>query len=177
MSESPAITRLKKLLTLAQRGVGGEAENARVALEAALRKHGLTIDDLDDGVKRRRSFSYRGAWERSLIHQIIATVCGVDTQFFVPVNRSSRLYVDATQEQIIQIELLWEAHRASFKKEVDLLLSAYIHRQHLFPSDAPKADETNMTPEELENIERMAMMMQGIKRVSIRRQLREGGGK
>lgn len=40
------IDRLKKLLALAEQGQRGEADNARRLLEAELRRHGLTLDDI-----------------------------------------------------------------------------------------------------------------------------------
>lgn len=49
------IDKLKKLLALAERGEQGEAENARRLLEAELRKHGLTFDDIREENKRTRT--------------------------------------------------------------------------------------------------------------------------
>ena len=38
--------KLRKLLALAERGCGGEAENAKRLLEAQLRRYGMTLEDL-----------------------------------------------------------------------------------------------------------------------------------
>lgn len=42
------IAKIQKIHALAERGVGGEAENAKRILEAVARKHGLTEEDLSD---------------------------------------------------------------------------------------------------------------------------------
>lgn len=53
--------KLKKLLALAERGCGGEAENARRLLEEHLRKYGMTLEDICENNISRRTFksSYR----------------------------------------------------------------------------------------------------------------------
>lgn len=48
--------KLRKLLALAERGCGGEAENAKRLLEAQLRHYGMTLEDLlNEGKKNGRS--------------------------------------------------------------------------------------------------------------------------
>lgn len=48
--------KLRKLLALAERGCGGEAENAKRLLEAQLRRYGMTLEDLlNEGKKNGRS--------------------------------------------------------------------------------------------------------------------------
>lgn len=51
--------KLKKLLALAERGCGGEAENARRLLEEHLRKYGMTLEDICENKTSRRTFKYR----------------------------------------------------------------------------------------------------------------------
>lgn len=48
--------KLKKLLALAERGCGGEAENARRLLEEHLRKYGMTLEDICENNISRRTF-------------------------------------------------------------------------------------------------------------------------
>lgn len=62
--------KLRKLLALAERGCGGEAENARRLLEAQLSKYGLTLEDLYENKTSRRIFKYRNKEERQIIVQV-----------------------------------------------------------------------------------------------------------
>lgn len=45
--------KLRKLAALAERGVGGEAENARRLMEQICREHGVSIDEILIGDFRR----------------------------------------------------------------------------------------------------------------------------
>ena len=49
--------KLRKLLALAERGCGGEAENAKRLLEAQLRRYGMTLEDLLNEGKKKRAFT------------------------------------------------------------------------------------------------------------------------
>lgn len=62
--------KLKKLLALAERGCGGEAENARRPLEEHLRKYGMTLEDICENNISRRTFKYRNKEERTIIIQV-----------------------------------------------------------------------------------------------------------
>jgi hypothetical protein len=161
--------KLMKLLALAERGVGGEAVNARALLESALKKHGIALDDLTDGQRKMQRFTFKGLHEERILIQIMVTVCGSKTKVYG--RKGARaLFAEMTQEQVVETEMLWAAHRTQFKKEMDILISAYIHKQNLFPRDVEKV-EKEMTPEDLERLERIVQMMMGIQTVEIRRQL------
>lgn len=76
------IDKLKKLLALAERGEQGEAENARRLLEAELRKHGLTFDDIREENKRTRMFKYNSNEERTLLIQVLVNYLGSKSDAF-----------------------------------------------------------------------------------------------
>lgn len=46
--------KLRKLAALAERGVGGEAENARRLMEQICREHGVSIDEILNVEERKR---------------------------------------------------------------------------------------------------------------------------
>jgi hypothetical protein len=162
--------RLVKLLALADRGIGGEATNARRILESALGRHGLTIDDLGRAERSDCSWGYKGAHEKKLLGQIIATVMGSDVTIHKYI-RGSRLGACCTAEERVRIEILWTAHRRQLRKEMELMLVAYIHAQGLFPKDASTRCDDDLTEEEARRLERMVKMMKGIERVHVHMQL------
>ncbi len=165
--------RLVKLLALAERGVGGEAANARRILESALVRLGLTIDDLGGAERSDCSWCYKGAHEKKLLGQIIATAMGYDVTIHRYI-RGSRLGACCTPEERVRIEILWTAHRRQLRKEMELMLSAYIHAQGLFPKDASPRNAEDLTDEEARRLERMWKMMKGIERVQVHMQLAVG---
>jgi len=162
--------RLAKLLALAERGVGGEAHNAREILQRTLAEHELTIADICDEAKTLRRFSHPGGLQLRLLCQILVTVCGKDRPFFVPRHKKKTgISVEMTNAEYVEASMLLSVHKKKLKDEVDLFFSAYVHKFHLFPPDAGK--ETVSDPAAIERLERMAQMMMGISNVSIHKQL------
>lgn len=51
---------LKKIRALAERGVGGEADNAEEILRRLMEKYGVSEDELDEEERRRHDFEYHG---------------------------------------------------------------------------------------------------------------------
>ena len=76
------IDKLKKLLALAERGEQGEADNARRLLEAELRRHGLTLEDICDDSKKTRIFKYNSNEERTLLIQVLVNYLGSKSDAF-----------------------------------------------------------------------------------------------
>ena len=64
---------LKKLLALSKQGVGGEKINAEALLNKLLKKHGLTIEDIDDEEEIKQwDVHFNTDFERKLIYQVIS---------------------------------------------------------------------------------------------------------
>jgi hypothetical protein len=70
--------RLAKILTLAKRGVGGEKKNAESILRRELKKHGLTIDDIDSenslNKVSQREYRYKTVEESRLLMQCLSSI-------------------------------------------------------------------------------------------------------
>lgn len=168
------IERLKKLLALAERGVGGEAVNARELLDAAMQRHGISMDRLCDDVKRECSWPYKAAWERDLLVQVIFCVCGAEAAVF-RVRFSQEVCVRCTVEQRIEIDVLWHAHRKRFAEEQKIFFDAYIHAQRLFARDDKRRMDRKLSAEEENRLDRMARMMMGIDPLIVSKQLCAAG--
>jgi hypothetical protein len=138
-----------------------------------MRKHGVAISDLTDSEPEMRAFKYRGSVERRLLVQIITTVCGAKILIYHSRRQRATLLAEMTQEQRIEIELLWTAHRRQFRTETDLLFSAYLHRHRLFPRDGESIDD-EPTQEQRDRLRRMMLMMAGMEPVEVRNQLCAG---
>lgn len=67
--------RLQKIAQLAERGVGGEKAAAQAMLERQLRKHGITLADLDVFIKREwTEISTTCDYDLQLLEQVIRKV-------------------------------------------------------------------------------------------------------
>lgn len=164
--------KMRKLLELAQRGVGGEKDNAMALLNRALQKHGLRITDLDDTLKKKSWFCYRGGLEKTLLHQIIVAVSDRDvTDVYVRPGKSGSNGFMLTPDQAAEAELRWRIYRRAFREEQDLLLHAFIQKNRIFPATAAPGSEEPRSKEEQSRIERMLKMSEGVRNVPIRREI------
>lgn len=176
MTDEILRAKLEKLLRLAERGIGGERQNARALLNSALKQHGLAEEDIRGERIERRAFSFRGAMEKKLLLQIIATVLGYKQPVWSNPAAKGYLMVETTAAIAVEIEVLLDAHRKHLRKELEVFFTAYIHRQDLFPAGEPSRLESELSPEELMRARKAALMCSGIERVTIRRQLRGSAG-
>ncbi len=144
-------TKLRKLLELVRQGVGGEKDNAQSVLDKLLKKHGLTLDDLDSEHAETIpcEFRFGNALERKLLLQVIFTVLNKKSMSVRDNHKNSKtLCIKATRAQKLEIDLAWSLFREAFTKEQDRLFIAFIHKNHLFGPD----EVENEVPHEPSNL-------------------------
>ena len=164
-------SKLAKLLELARRGVGGEAENAQRMLDVMMAKHGITIADIDGDEVKPYLISYKPCkiTER-LLTQIVATVIGKDFRIYKHPRQRYKIMIKATAAQQVEVDMMYEAHLRNFNKELEAFFSAYVHRHELFPADAEKSDDKSNRDKE--DIDKVASYFRNMNRITIRKQLR-----
>jgi hypothetical protein len=162
--------RVQKLLALVKRGVGGEAENARRALEKLLKKTGFRLEDMDSEQKDVHFFTYKNEQEAVLLSQILAVVLGREADIRVNPKRR-RFVVLVTVAQGVEIEMFWSVHKKQYAKEQITFLKAYVHRHHLFPKDDTPGDPDALTPEQRDEARRIRQIMTGMETVVVRKQI------
>lgn len=164
--------KLKKLLALAERGYGGEAENARRLLEAQLNKYELTLEDLLNEGKKRRILKYRGEEELRLVIQVLASVLGSKNEVFNGSTYNSskkQIYIELTDLQFAEISDMIAFYKRQFNKEKKRLLkdlfSSFIQKHHLFdcdPIDKPNSESKDIDLEELFRILQLSRSMEDV---------------
>lgn len=149
------VSKLKKIQALAERGVGGEKESAQKKLKKLLKDNNMTEADLNEEKQNYYLFSYSGApYRKRLLGQILYKVLGHKSNFkmYHSYHTRNKFGIYCTPAQKLEIDLDYEFYSSIFETEVDLLLSAFIQKQDLFPEDAPhttvKLEEMN--PQERE---------------------------
>lgn len=141
------LEKMEKLKTLAERGVGGEKENAAALLARFMEKHGITEADLDDLKTQTYWIRYKTDWERRLIFQITYMHLGSGHAFGCVGTYTGRsrkkVGVDCTAAQYIEIQADFEFYNAHMADEMDLFYSAFLHKNHLFrPRNLPPLQKT-----------------------------------
>ena len=127
---------LKKIRALAERGVGGEADNAEEILRRLMEKYGVSEDELDEEERRRHDFEYHGKEQEKLLRQVVYKVTG--GYAYNLVYRASgrkvktRLGADCTAAEKVDIEFLFDFYTRLWERERDAFLSAFIQKHRIF---------------------------------------------
>lgn len=161
--------RLRKLLALAEGGVGGEKVNAQRMLESMLEKHDMSVEDISDDLIETYWFKYKGKLEKRLLYQIINSV-SKNADLWKHRKRRETTGADVTKTQMLEIELKFECYKKALNDDIDSLFTAFIHTNKIYPlsDEVDDEDESELqTPEEKARLFKIAQMMQGMDKVEI----------
>lgn len=165
----------KKLKALADRGEGGEKENASRMLEELLHKHNIKLDDIEDDLISEYRFNLTMDNERLFI-QVAASVIENVKIFGINGNKTARKYItfviDCTLAQSLEVRAKFEFYKRAWEKDADLFFKAFIHKNHLAASSSKEDQEKELTPEEMADIYRMAQMMKGMDKHNFLKQIK-----
>lgn len=163
--DSKKIELVKKVKALAERGVGGEKEDAIKLLEKLMKKYGIEEADVSDEIEELHSFSYHGDFEHKLLLQVFYKhFPDVREQRgrirVLPYGKGSRstFFVSCTKAQSIEIAIEFDFYRELWNEEVKFFMSAFIQKHEIYPQDSWTHAET-LSPEDAL---KMKMMMQGL---------------
>ncbi len=168
---------INKLHELAKRGVDGEKDNAASMLDALLKKHGLTIDDIekDDVEYHKLTFKF-GEEQYMIIRHCTYYVIGTTVDFYGVYKGNRRIKnkvaIKCTLAQFLEIQAMSEFYWNEYLKERELFLHAFIQRNRLFPADVNKVDIDSIEGEEFERLSRVVELSKSIKNNSFHKQLK-----
>lgn len=155
--------KLKKLKALAERGCGGEAENAQRLLERLCAANGIDLGQLNDEEKKSLYTFNIGC--NSVFKTLFAQCyCKVTNSLRMSYRQETRskISLELTQVDYAELKGLFEWHKANFEKELEALrdaaLIAYCQKHCLFPD---KTNDRPLTEADLERL-RKAMKMEGL---------------
>lgn len=158
--------RLLKVLRLAQEGVGGERENAAVLLEKLLRKHDMTMADLEGALDEPRTLVWLPAAdvdERTVLSQLAVRLFGTTRKLFRRTD-AAELGVEVTASEHAALLIAWEVYRAAFAEARHALVLGFCLKHGLFAAEGASAEA--MTPEARARAERALAMAEVLPVVS-----------
>lgn len=168
----------KKLKALADRGVGGEKINAKKMLRDFMKKHRLSIEDID-GEKKEKHFFKASGRDRILLHQIVKRV-NYDLEFYeIPAalvkkwNCEGNNYAWCTVSEYIEIEAMFKIYRKLLREEYKLFYHAFLMANDLLCRPPKLKTEEELSPQEYKDLLRSMAMASNIKKETFRRQLAE----
>jgi len=149
------LAKIQKIQALAERGVGGEKDNAARMLAKLLQKHGLTLDDLGEEKRTVRWFPARDLMERRLACQILAKVCATQKiSAYTSKKRRKHIGVEVTPAEAIEFEIHYLTLRRALKEHLQTSFSAFIQANRLF---GPSSDDDTPAPITEDDIRVMEM--------------------
>ena len=173
------LQKVKKIQALAEQGDRGEKESAAALLERLMKQYGITESELSEDRRERAWFRFKTPLERKLLNQVIYTVTGRIAYSCVGryTNRPRKMLgIDCTAAERLEIEISFEFYNAALEKELARFYSAFLNKNHIFPEKA--IDEIPDTGEiDLEEAQRLSMMMAGMEEHTRRKALGSGEDK
>lgn len=171
----------KKLKALADKGVGGEKENAAEKLQALLQKHGLTIEDIEG--EKVKEFTFHVTEEqRTFFYQILANVLGKTPDVKQWTKNPSAIgvkdknwknakFIHVTPAEYIEIKEKFEFYYSEYRKEESIFYSAFIQKNALWRKSTGENSEKELTPEEKAELWKIFQYMETIERKTIQKKL------
>lgn len=169
-ADDKVMARLRKLLELSRRGVGGEAENAERFMQRMLRQYGLTLADIDDQEAPRSwvEFSYKTEFEKQLLVNISAMVLNSPRIETATLGRTRSLYFKMTKFERAEAALHFDVLRGELAKHLDRALLAFLTVNNICPK---KSSDESEAPMDRAELELLLQMVAGTKRVPVHKAL------
>ncbi len=174
---SKAIELAKKLKALADKGVGGEKQNAEQMLQKFLKKHNLTIEEIE-GEKVNRYFFKIEKENQKLLHQIVKiTNRNLSLWGEFPKNKMRQLRLsgnymtECTASEFVEIKSKFDFYSNLYQDELDIFYTAFLHTNNLLVKSSSEDKEEKTSIEELERQRRALLMSSQIKKGHYLKQL------
>ena len=158
----------KKLKALADRGIGGEKVNAEKMLNALMKKHKKSIEDIE-GEKQEDYYLKIDSTHIKIFNQIAKKVnrsVKVYGEFPKNIIRKHRLkgnyMITCSPAEYVEIEAKYDFYSKLYKDEFDIFFTSFLKANSLL-LDNLSTEEKELTKEEYEKWKRISEMAGAIK--------------
>lgn len=170
----------KKLKALADRGVGGEKENATAMLERLMKKHGISLADIEGDQIRSHELKYSGKDKqfcRQVISSVLGSLRGKVFEYKSSYSRAKVLIIECTEAEFLLIDAKIDFYWKAYQEELEVFYSAFIQKNALWrkQDENEKEEKQPLSPEEKAKLLRMVQLMEGINSHVMNPMLTEGG--
>lgn len=167
----------KKLKALADRGIGGEKQNAETMLNQLMKKHNITIEEIE-GEKIEMHFFKIDSKHHSLWFQIVKRTNDTIRCYgefpkskIKQFNLGGNYAIDSTTSEYIEIEAKYDFYRRLYESELDIFFSAFLDANDLLCDNKPEDLKKQYTKEEIEKMRRIQSLSNKITVGQFKKQL------
>ena len=165
------IEKLRKIKKLADKGVSGESQNAKLLLKQLMQKYGINDFQIEDNEPQKDyMFHVKNKLEETLFFNCMANLFGSESEImqsgYQYKSRKKDLYFTMKLSEYLLAKEFFDFHVKYFKqtmeKEKRKILKAYIHANNIFDI-TPQNKETGETEESITEIMEMLSMSERFK--------------
>lgn len=162
---------IRKLKELADRGEGGEKDNAANKLQSLLDKHGISLEDINEDVLKEREFTLKQHQIKFFV-QVAYSCFGKETTIYKYQNEKKRKevkrFLKLTDAQFIELTAKFDFYWDKYEKDLEIFYSAFIQKNELYVKGSSSND---LTQNEIEEINKVRAMMYGLDKHSFYKQI------
>jgi hypothetical protein len=164
---SKAIALAKKLQALANRGVGGEADNARKLLDNLLKQHNITLEDIEKPERHWCEYDIMVKHQRLFWAIVFNVIQNFDGHYRSVRHHKRLIRLELTYAEQLEITAKFDHYVRYYDKQLNMFMDAFIYKHELYPNRTPEferahnGDGKGLTNDELSTMFNLA---KGIKR-------------
>lgn len=151
------LQKLNKLYTLAERGADNEKDVALNKLNNILKQNNLELDDiLESQQVYTEIFTFKNKYDKKILLQCIYKVIGDtdrwnDFNIYRPYRSRTKIQIDCTKLEKVEILLEYEFYSQYLEKELDVYVQSFIQANKIFPNNGEvvEIDRDNIDEETL----------------------------
>ncbi len=150
----------KKLHALAERGMGGEKENAEMMLVKLAEKYNIDLKDLQSVQKQHRIFKFdeNNNFHKRFVQQIIASVIGA-VDFYYAGLIHNNWAVEISDVEFIEISEKIEFYWPAYLNDLEIFYTAFIQKNELFLKTDPDSPPPAPNDKDLEKMRKAFKLM------------------
>lgn len=140
------IEKLRKIRTLSEKGIDGEAEAAKRSLEKLLAKYGLTVEDLSLEVRKERIFKAKTDNEKAVFLMCCFKLIGAEEtqKAYSFKGKPNEFYLELTDYEYAELSQLYAFHKRNMNREFEKMKTdfqkAYQYKYNLYASKRASSD-------------------------------------
>lgn len=157
-----------KLKALAEKGEGGEAENAERFLRKLMKEHHITDEMLERELVDVRTFKVKKE-QRQFFAQVACSCMG-RVDIFSGRGIANKLYIKCTVAEHLEIEAKFNFYWSRYQDDLSIFYSAFIQANHLYTLGS-EVNEKDVTAEEKQKLMKILEMAEGLDKHTYRKQI------